>query len=126
MELQYPPDAVLALTQHRHKQYYDGSEIVVAGRIADNKLSTFKADVRAHGVNGEQWGRCRNWTVPRYSKLLFPLLTIPSSVFLSGEDIYAQAQGLDRLEWSQSGANGLSFFGSEESFKTPHIICSQA
>lgn len=52
MELQYPQDAVLALTQHRHKQYYDGSEIVVAGRIADRKLSTFKADVLARGVNG--------------------------------------------------------------------------
>lgn len=51
MDLQYPQDAVLALTQHKHKQYYDGSEIVVAGRIADHKLSTFKADVRAHGVN---------------------------------------------------------------------------
>uniref|UniRef100_A0A8C6QYS5 Inter-alpha-trypsin inhibitor heavy chain H1 n=1 Tax=Nannospalax galili TaxID=1026970 RepID=A0A8C6QYS5_NANGA len=53
VELQYPQDAVLALTQHRHKQYYDGSEIVVAGRIADHKLSTFKADVRAHGDRQE-------------------------------------------------------------------------
>lgn len=52
MELQYSQDAVLALTQHRHKQYYDGSEIVVAGRIADRKLSSFKADVLARGVNG--------------------------------------------------------------------------
>lgn len=50
--MQYPPDAVSALTQHRHKQYYDGSEIVVAGRIADNKLGVFKADVKAQGVNG--------------------------------------------------------------------------
>ena len=51
VELQYPADAVLALTQHRHKQYYEGSEITVAGRIADNKLSSFKADVQASGVN---------------------------------------------------------------------------
>ncbi|XP_034354376.1 inter-alpha-trypsin inhibitor heavy chain H1 [Arvicanthis niloticus] len=58
VELQYPPDAVLALTQHRHKQYYDGSEIVVAGRIADNKLSTFKADVRAHGEKQEFKATC--------------------------------------------------------------------
>ncbi|KAL4823505.1 hypothetical protein H8958_003195 [Nasalis larvatus] len=49
VDLQYPQDAVLALTQNRHKQYYEGSEIVVAGRIADNKQSSFKADVRAHG-----------------------------------------------------------------------------
>ncbi|KAM7336435.1 hypothetical protein ACRRTK_004928 [Alexandromys fortis] len=53
VELQYPQDSVLALTQHRHKQYYDGSEIVVAGRIADQKLSTFKADVRARGERQE-------------------------------------------------------------------------
>ncbi|XP_055468354.1 inter-alpha-trypsin inhibitor heavy chain H1 [Psammomys obesus] len=58
VELQYPQDAVLALTQHRHKQYYDGSEIVVAGRIADHKLSTFKADVRAHGERQEFKATC--------------------------------------------------------------------
>lgn len=51
VELQYPQDTVLGLTQHRHKQYYEGSEIVVAGRIADHKLGSFKADVLAHGVN---------------------------------------------------------------------------
>uniref|UniRef100_A0A8D2DH44 Inter-alpha-trypsin inhibitor heavy chain H1 n=1 Tax=Sciurus vulgaris TaxID=55149 RepID=A0A8D2DH44_SCIVU len=49
VELQYPRDAVSALTQHRHKQYYDGSEIMVAGRIADNKLGSFKARVQARG-----------------------------------------------------------------------------
>lgn len=58
VELQYPPDSVLALTQHRHKQYYDGSEIVVAGRIADHKLSTFKADVRARGEKQEFKATC--------------------------------------------------------------------
>ncbi|XP_032017191.1 inter-alpha-trypsin inhibitor heavy chain H1 [Hylobates moloch] len=53
VDLQYPQDAVLALTQNRHKQYYEGSEIVVAGRIADNKQSSFKADVQAHGEGQE-------------------------------------------------------------------------
>lgn len=51
VELQYPKDTVSAVTQHSHKQHYAGSEIVVAGRIADNKQSSFKADVQAHGVN---------------------------------------------------------------------------
>lgn len=55
VDLQYPKDSVSALTQHNHKQYYEGSEIVVAGRIADQKLSSFKADVRAHGVNSGPW-----------------------------------------------------------------------
>ncbi|KAM7064177.1 inter-alpha-trypsin inhibitor heavy chain H1 isoform 1-T1 [Molossus nigricans] len=53
VDLQYPKDSVSALTQHRHKQYYEGSEIMVAGRIADHKLSSFKADVQAHGEGQE-------------------------------------------------------------------------
>lgn len=55
MELLYPQDTVSALTQHHHKQYYEGSEIMVAGRIADHKLSSFKGDVRAYRVNSERW-----------------------------------------------------------------------
>lgn len=51
VELQYPQDTVSALTQHSHRQHYAGSEIVVAGRIADNKRSNFKADVQARGVS---------------------------------------------------------------------------
>uniref|UniRef100_A0A452V622 Inter-alpha-trypsin inhibitor heavy chain H1 n=1 Tax=Ursus maritimus TaxID=29073 RepID=A0A452V622_URSMA len=53
VELLYPPDTVSALTQHRHKQYYEGSEIMVAGRIADHKLGSFKADVLARGEGQE-------------------------------------------------------------------------
>ncbi|XP_054585625.1 inter-alpha-trypsin inhibitor heavy chain H1 isoform X2 [Eptesicus fuscus] len=53
VELQYPKDTVSELTQHSHKQYYEGSEIVVAGRIADQKLSSFKADVRARADGRE-------------------------------------------------------------------------
>ncbi|XP_026976890.1 inter-alpha-trypsin inhibitor heavy chain H1 [Sagmatias obliquidens] len=53
VELLYPRDAVSALTQHHHKQYYEGSEIIVAGRIADHKRSSFKADVQAYGEGQE-------------------------------------------------------------------------
>ncbi|XP_037376475.1 inter-alpha-trypsin inhibitor heavy chain H1 isoform X2 [Talpa occidentalis] len=53
VELLYPPDTLSALTQHRHKQYYEGSEIMVAGRIAKDKLSSFKADVLARGDGQE-------------------------------------------------------------------------
>lgn len=72
VELQYPKDTVSELTQHSHKQYYEGSEIVVAGRIADQKLKSFKADVRAHAVNSGPWRverpsstqRLQTYTVP--------------------------------------------------------------
>ncbi|XP_004676126.1 PREDICTED: inter-alpha-trypsin inhibitor heavy chain H1 isoform X2 [Condylura cristata] len=53
VELLYPPDTISALTQHRHKQYYEGSEIMVAGHIAKDKLSSFKADVLARGDGQE-------------------------------------------------------------------------
>ncbi|XP_036734086.2 inter-alpha-trypsin inhibitor heavy chain H1 isoform X2 [Manis pentadactyla] len=53
VELHYPRDSVSAVTQNRHKQYYEGSEIMVAGRIADHKLSSFKADVQARGEGQE-------------------------------------------------------------------------
>ncbi|XP_058148587.1 inter-alpha-trypsin inhibitor heavy chain H1 [Dasypus novemcinctus] len=53
VELQYPREAISALTQHRHKQYYEGSEIVVAGRVADGKRGSFQAGVRAQGEGQE-------------------------------------------------------------------------
>ncbi|KAM6170456.1 inter-alpha-trypsin inhibitor heavy chain H1 isoform 2-T2 [Rhynchocyon petersi] len=58
VELQYPQDTVMALTQHHHKQYYQGSEIIVAGRIADHKLSSFKANVQARGEGQEFQATC--------------------------------------------------------------------
>ncbi|XP_003982368.1 inter-alpha-trypsin inhibitor heavy chain H1 [Felis catus] len=58
VELLYPQDTVSALTQHRHKQYYEGSEIMVAGRIADHKSSSFKADVLARGEGREFKATC--------------------------------------------------------------------
>ncbi|KAF4023983.1 hypothetical protein G4228_015868 [Cervus hanglu yarkandensis] len=58
VELLYPREAVSDLTQHRHKQYYEGSEIMVAGRIADHKLSSFKADVRADAEGQEFMTTC--------------------------------------------------------------------
>ncbi|KAM9592692.1 inter-alpha-trypsin inhibitor heavy chain H1 [Trichechus inunguis] len=58
VEMQYPQDTVVALTQQRHKQYYKGSEIVVAGRIAENKLGNFKANVHARGEGREFQTTC--------------------------------------------------------------------
>lgn len=51
IELQYPENAISDLTQNHFKHYYDGSEIVVAGRIIDDVLNSITADVKAHGVN---------------------------------------------------------------------------
>lgn len=88
VELLYPQDTVSALTQHRHKQYYEGSEIIVAGRIADHKLSSFKADVLARGVNSglrraERSGSSQRLQIHTCSPPLSPLppgLSFPKAV----------------------------------------------
>lgn len=52
VEVEYPENAILDLTQNTYKHFYDGSEIVVAGRLVDEEMNNFKADVKGHGVSG--------------------------------------------------------------------------
>ncbi|KAJ7316751.1 hypothetical protein JRQ81_002913, partial [Phrynocephalus forsythii] len=49
IELEYSENAIADLTQSSFKHYYDGSEIVVAGRITDNDLNSIIAEVKAQG-----------------------------------------------------------------------------
>lgn len=51
VEMEYPENAILDLTQNSYQHFYDGSEIVVAGRLADEDMNSFKADVKGHGVS---------------------------------------------------------------------------
>ncbi|XP_078399505.1 inter-alpha-trypsin inhibitor heavy chain H3-like [Cetorhinus maximus] len=51
IELQYPDNAISELTQASFKQYYDGSEIVVAGKISDSNLDLLIAEVFAQSAN---------------------------------------------------------------------------
>ncbi|XP_015262960.1 PREDICTED: inter-alpha-trypsin inhibitor heavy chain H3 [Gekko japonicus] len=48
--LEYSENAISDLTQNSFKHFYDGSEIVVAGRIIDNDLNFFTTEVKAHGA----------------------------------------------------------------------------
>uniref|UniRef100_A0A8C8YZT7 Inter-alpha-trypsin inhibitor heavy chain H3 n=1 Tax=Prolemur simus TaxID=1328070 RepID=A0A8C8YZT7_PROSS len=50
VEVEYPENAILDLTQNSYQHFYDGSEIVVSGRLADEDLNSFKADVKGHGA----------------------------------------------------------------------------
>uniref|UniRef100_A0A8C4MF48 Inter-alpha-trypsin inhibitor heavy chain H3 n=1 Tax=Equus asinus TaxID=9793 RepID=A0A8C4MF48_EQUAS len=50
VEVEYPENAILDLTQNTYQHFYDGSEIVVAGRLVDKDLNNFKADVKGHGA----------------------------------------------------------------------------
>ncbi|XP_065264819.1 inter-alpha-trypsin inhibitor heavy chain H3-like [Emys orbicularis] len=53
VELNYPENAISDLTQNNFKHYYEGSEIVVAGRITDNDLNSLTADVKAQGAEND-------------------------------------------------------------------------
>uniref|UniRef100_A0A8C5ZGY9 Inter-alpha-trypsin inhibitor heavy chain H3 n=1 Tax=Marmota marmota marmota TaxID=9994 RepID=A0A8C5ZGY9_MARMA len=50
VEMEYPQNAILDLTQNSYQHFYDGSEIVVAGRLADENINSFKADVKGQGA----------------------------------------------------------------------------
>ncbi|XP_019402967.1 PREDICTED: inter-alpha-trypsin inhibitor heavy chain H3-like isoform X2 [Crocodylus porosus] len=53
VELNYPENSVSDLTNNNFKHFYDGSEIVVAGRIVDNDLNSLTADVKAQGADND-------------------------------------------------------------------------
>ncbi|XP_032314216.1 inter-alpha-trypsin inhibitor heavy chain H3 isoform X2 [Camelus ferus] len=50
VEVEYPKNAIQDLTQNTYQHFYDGSEIVVAGRLADEDINNFKADVKGYGA----------------------------------------------------------------------------
>ncbi|KAM3914811.1 inter-alpha-trypsin inhibitor heavy chain H3-like [Leptodactylus fuscus] len=50
IEIQYPENVIADLTKNNFKHYFEGSEIVVAGRVTDNDLNSFIVDVKADGA----------------------------------------------------------------------------
>ncbi|XP_074691934.1 inter-alpha-trypsin inhibitor heavy chain H3-like [Strix aluco] len=51
VELNYPENEISDLTKNSFKHFYDGSEIVVAGRFIDNNQNSLTVDVRGEGAN---------------------------------------------------------------------------
>ncbi|NXR04331.1 ITIH3 inhibitor, partial [Sagittarius serpentarius] len=51
VELNYPENEISDLTKNSFKHFYDGSEIVVAGRFIDNNQNHLTVDVRGEGAN---------------------------------------------------------------------------
>uniref|UniRef100_A0A8C3N436 Inter-alpha-trypsin inhibitor heavy chain H3 n=1 Tax=Geospiza parvula TaxID=87175 RepID=A0A8C3N436_GEOPR len=51
VELNYPENEISDLTTNSFKHFYDGSEIVVAGRFVDSNQNHLSVDVRAEGVS---------------------------------------------------------------------------
>ncbi|XP_044532528.1 inter-alpha-trypsin inhibitor heavy chain H3 [Gracilinanus agilis] len=50
VNLQYPQNAISDVTQNNYQHFYDGSEIVVAGKLVDFETNSFVADVKGHGA----------------------------------------------------------------------------
>uniref|UniRef100_A0A8U8CHL4 Inter-alpha-trypsin inhibitor heavy chain H3 n=1 Tax=Geospiza parvula TaxID=87175 RepID=A0A8U8CHL4_GEOPR len=50
VELNYPENEISDLTTNSFKHFYDGSEIVVAGRFVDSNQNHLSVDVRAEGL----------------------------------------------------------------------------
>ncbi|NXI06295.1 ITIH3 inhibitor, partial [Pachycephala philippinensis] len=51
VELNYPENEISDLTTNTFKHFYDGSEIVVAGRFVDSNQNHLSVDVRGEGAN---------------------------------------------------------------------------
>nr|XP_020488756.2 inter-alpha-trypsin inhibitor heavy chain H3-like [Labrus bergylta] len=49
VDLHYPDNSVEALTKNHYSQLFNGSEIVVTGRVTDNNLDNFLVEVFARG-----------------------------------------------------------------------------
>jgi hypothetical protein len=54
VDLRYPDNAVDSLTPHHFSQLFNGSEIVVAGRLSENDMDNFLVEVFANGVGEGQ------------------------------------------------------------------------
>jgi len=50
VDLRYPGNVVDSLTTHHFTRLYNGSEIVVAGRMTDSYMNNFMVEVFGQGV----------------------------------------------------------------------------
>lgn len=59
VELNYPENEISDLTTNNFKHFYDGSEIVVAGRFVDSNQNHLCVDVRGEGVSMDFFDLCK-------------------------------------------------------------------
>uniref|UniRef100_A0A8C5NPF4 Inter-alpha-trypsin inhibitor heavy chain H3 n=1 Tax=Junco hyemalis TaxID=40217 RepID=A0A8C5NPF4_JUNHY len=59
VELNYPENEISDLTTNSFKHFYDGSEIVVAGRFVDSNQNHLSVDVRGEGVSMDFFDLCK-------------------------------------------------------------------
>uniref|UniRef100_A0A674DPE0 Inter-alpha-trypsin inhibitor heavy chain H3 n=1 Tax=Salmo trutta TaxID=8032 RepID=A0A674DPE0_SALTR len=74
VDLHYPDNLVNSLTNSHYKQLFNGSEIVVAGRLTDNSLDNFLVEVFAKGVRNRQVTKDRSLTVTLRDSVRFVVI----------------------------------------------------
>lgn len=80
VELNYPENEISDLTKNSFKHFYDGSEIVVAGRFIDNNQNSLTVDVRGEGVSMYFFDLSKVCKMSECSKLA--ILKIFTGIFL--------------------------------------------
>ncbi|XP_068576730.1 inter-alpha-trypsin inhibitor heavy chain H3a isoform X3 [Cebidichthys violaceus] len=100
VDLRYPDNAVDSLTTNHYTQLYNGSEIVVAGRLTDNDLNNFMVEVFGQGFE-------QDFTVQGQVSALDWDVMYPNEEYIFGdftERLWAYLTIQQLLEKSKSGA----------------------
>ncbi|XP_019736943.1 inter-alpha-trypsin inhibitor heavy chain H3a isoform X2 [Hippocampus comes] len=101
VDLRYPDNAVDLLTSNHFSQLFNGSEIVVAGRLADNNLDNFLVEVVGQGFED-------NFQVQGKSAALDWATTYPDEKYIFGdftERLWAYLTIQQLLEKRKSGSS---------------------
>lgn len=69
VELNYPENEISDLTKNSFKHFYDGSEIVVAGRFIDSHQNSLTVDVIGEGVSMDLFDLKKKYKVSECSEL---------------------------------------------------------
>ncbi|CAL8336642.1 unnamed protein product [Merluccius merluccius] len=89
VDLRYPDNAVESVTTHHFSQLFNGSEMVVAGRLSDHNMDNFLVEVQADGhendfqvqgpARGDAWDQLypeKEYIFGSFSERLWAYLTI--------------------------------------------------
>uniref|UniRef100_A0A8C7GHQ4 Inter-alpha-trypsin inhibitor heavy chain H3 n=1 Tax=Oncorhynchus kisutch TaxID=8019 RepID=A0A8C7GHQ4_ONCKI len=108
VDLRYPDNLVNSLTTSHYKQLFNGSEIVVAGRLTDYSLDNFLVEVFAHGfeedfivkgqASAQEWDILypeQEYIFGDYTERLWAYLTIQELLSKRSEKGNATAQALE-------------------------------
>lgn len=79
VDLRYPDNAVESLTTNHFSQLFNGSEIIVAGRLIDNDIENFPVEVYGQGVRG----RRKQEISPELESIQILLINCISFLFIS-------------------------------------------